>query len=299
MSRTLATATSTPKTTRPTCPAGTVLGSVIMKNRKIITSGEVTTTRQKSTPHTGANAQFAVMQWPVAASRPSPAASAIQNAAASPRSFSRRVMRKPPTPITRVGRDHPDVQGRPPEVERLDARRGRRDEGNDKTDVRRVEDMRTAAADHVLGEQGEARHRREDVPGMEAPWVVGRRADDTEDEGDAAPVSMALAGQTNARVCRKVSATSRIPARQDRRENLRDADPEAEPDLPQDVDRDDDRGDVEARIADGGQDERIWLAANGQRPGGHRARPPRCARGASQPQMSRRCRSTFMTVRVG
>ena len=32
--------------TRPTWPAGTVLGSVIMKNRKIRTSGEVTITRQ-------------------------------------------------------------------------------------------------------------------------------------------------------------------------------------------------------------------------------------------------------------
>ena len=101
MSRTLVTATSTPKTKRPTRPAGTVFGSVIMKNRKIITSGEVTTTRQKSKPHTGANAQFAVMQWPDAASRPSPAASPIQNAAASPRSASRRVIRNPPTPITR------------------------------------------------------------------------------------------------------------------------------------------------------------------------------------------------------
>ena len=54
----LATATSSPNATRPTCPAGTVLGSVIMKNRKIRTSGEVTMTRQKSKPQTGANAQF-------------------------------------------------------------------------------------------------------------------------------------------------------------------------------------------------------------------------------------------------
>ena len=49
---------------------GTVFGSVIMKNRKIRTSGEVTITRQKSTPQTGANAQFAVMQWPEAARIP-------------------------------------------------------------------------------------------------------------------------------------------------------------------------------------------------------------------------------------
>ncbi len=42
----LATATRRPNTTRPTRPAGTVFGSVIMKNRKISTSGEVTITRQ-------------------------------------------------------------------------------------------------------------------------------------------------------------------------------------------------------------------------------------------------------------
>ena len=67
----LATATSRPNTTRPTRPAGTVFGSVIMKNRKISTSGEMTITRQKSNPHTGANAQRAVMQCPDAASSPS------------------------------------------------------------------------------------------------------------------------------------------------------------------------------------------------------------------------------------
>ena len=54
----------------------TVLGSVIMKNRKISTSGEVTITRQKSTPQTGANAQFAVMQWPDAGEHARPRARA-------------------------------------------------------------------------------------------------------------------------------------------------------------------------------------------------------------------------------
>ena len=42
MSSVLTTATSSPNTTRPTRPAGMVFGSVIMKNRKISTSGEVT-----------------------------------------------------------------------------------------------------------------------------------------------------------------------------------------------------------------------------------------------------------------
>ena len=42
----LATATRNPNTIRPPRPVGTVFGSVIMKNRKIRTSGEVTITRQ-------------------------------------------------------------------------------------------------------------------------------------------------------------------------------------------------------------------------------------------------------------
>ena len=46
ISSVLTIATSSPNSTRPTRPLGVVLGSVIMKNRKIMTSGEVTMTRQ-------------------------------------------------------------------------------------------------------------------------------------------------------------------------------------------------------------------------------------------------------------
>ena len=53
----LATATRIPKTIRPTRPAGTVLGSVIMKNRKIISSGDVTMTR-KAYDYSGGAFQF-------------------------------------------------------------------------------------------------------------------------------------------------------------------------------------------------------------------------------------------------
>ncbi len=82
MRRVLTTATRTPNTTRALRPDGTVFGSVIMKNRKIRTSGEVTITRQYSKPQTGAKAQRATMQCPDAASSPIPAARLIQNAAA-------------------------------------------------------------------------------------------------------------------------------------------------------------------------------------------------------------------------
>ncbi len=62
ISRVQIAATAKANTTRPWRLAGTVFGSVIMKNRKISSSGENSTTRQKSAPHTGANAQRATMQ---------------------------------------------------------------------------------------------------------------------------------------------------------------------------------------------------------------------------------------------
>ena len=96
----LASATRRPNTTRPTRPAGTVLGSVIMKNRKISTSGEVTITRQKSNPQTGAKAQFAVMQCPEPARIPTPTANATQNVAARARRCNRLVISSPPAMMT-------------------------------------------------------------------------------------------------------------------------------------------------------------------------------------------------------
>ena len=96
----LAIATRKPNATRPTRPAGTVFGSVIMKNRKIRTSGEVTMTRQKSNPQTGANAQLVVMQWPDPARTPTPTASDTQKVAARASRCSRRVISRPPVMMT-------------------------------------------------------------------------------------------------------------------------------------------------------------------------------------------------------
>ena len=100
MSSVLATPTSRPNTTRATRPAGTVFGSVIMKSRKISTSGDTMITRQKSKPHTGANAQRAVMQCPDALMTPTPTASATQNVAAMARRCSRAVITSPPPRMT-------------------------------------------------------------------------------------------------------------------------------------------------------------------------------------------------------
>ena len=71
------------------------------------------------------------------------------------------------------------------------------------------------------------------------------------------PVSIALAGQTNDRRLAEGQDDLDDRAGQDRREDLRHADPEVQPDLAEDVDRDDDRRDVQARIADARQDQRV------------------------------------------
>ena len=61
-SRALASPTDAPNTTRGRAPRGVVIGSVIMKSMKMTTSGEVTTTHQKSAPQTGVTLQRAEMQ---------------------------------------------------------------------------------------------------------------------------------------------------------------------------------------------------------------------------------------------
>ena len=71
------------------------------------------------------------------------------------------------------------------------------------------------------------------------------------------PVSIALAGHTNARVWRKVSATSMTAQVEDRGQDLRDADLEVQAELAQHVDRDDHRRHVEARVADVRQHQRV------------------------------------------
>ena len=83
------------------------------------------------------------------------------------------------------------------------------------------------------------------------------------------PVSIALAGHTNDRLLRNVSATSRIAQVRIDGEDLRHADLEAQPDLPQDVDRDDDGGHVQPRIADVRQDHGVRAPAERERPAGH------------------------------
>jgi len=79
----LAMATRRPNATRPTRPAGTVFGSVIMKNRKIMTSGEVTIARSSRTHRQARTPSSPSCSGRSRESRA--AARATQNVAASPR----------------------------------------------------------------------------------------------------------------------------------------------------------------------------------------------------------------------
>ena len=81
-----------------------------------------------------------------------------------------------------VGRDHSEVEGRPPEVERLCPCAAEHDERHDEPDVRRVEHVRAAIPDEVLGRQAERGHAGEHVPGVKAPVVARRRARHAKDE---------------------------------------------------------------------------------------------------------------------
>ncbi len=110
MSSTASTPTDTPKTRRPTRPVGTVLGSVIMKNRKTRISGEKTSARQKAASEIGPRCQRAVIAWPLAASTAIPPANAIQKPAASPTRWRRlRIANPPVTMIASASASHTDI----------------------------------------------------------------------------------------------------------------------------------------------------------------------------------------------
>ncbi len=101
ISSTLPIPTDIAKTILAIRPAGIVLGSVSMKNRKMRTSGEITIVRQKSLPQTGPKAQSAVMQCPDPARIAVPMASVSQYVAAIASRFRRRVTSIPPPTISR------------------------------------------------------------------------------------------------------------------------------------------------------------------------------------------------------
>ena len=244
---------------------GIVLGSVIMKNRKTRISGEKASTRQKYQSETGPTCQRAVIAWPLAASTAMHATNETQKPIAIPKRCRRRRIASPPATMIAIAEHEPRRHRAPPELERVGELGAEEQEAEDEPEVRGVEDVTAPEDDQVLREQRDGRGRREDPPAVRAPPVAVLGARHAEDEGDAVP------GQQRARRPEDhVLAPERDPhlehrAGQQRDQDLRDREPEVERDLPEDLQRDDHRGEVEPRVPQRGQQNRIGRAPNPDR----------------------------------
>ncbi len=91
------------------------------------------------------------MQWPEAATRPSPPTNAIQNVAAMAKRRNRAVISRPPTRMISVGGHHPAVEGSPPKVEGFHPGAAQNQEGQDQPDVRWIEDVGAAEPNDIFG----------------------------------------------------------------------------------------------------------------------------------------------------
>ena len=152
---------------------------------------------------------------------------------------------------------HPRVHRAPPEVERLRATGAEDQEAEDEPDVGRVEDVRAAQPQQVLGEQRDRRRAGEYPPAAQAPPVAVLRSGDAQDERDA------VSGQQRARrphddpLLPEDDRELEDGAHADRDEDLRDRQVEVERDLAEDLERDDDRGEVQPRVLEGRKNDRI------------------------------------------
>ena len=82
--------TPTPYASRARCPRGVVRGSVIMKNRKMRISGDVSSTRQRYASAIGPRCQCATIVWPVATSAATATANATQKPTREPEQLQAR-----------------------------------------------------------------------------------------------------------------------------------------------------------------------------------------------------------------
>ena len=180
-----------------------------------------------------------------------------------------------------VRREHPPVERRPPEVERLDALAAEHDERHDETDVGRVEHVRSPVAHEVLRRQREPGDAGEHVPRVGAPVVARGSARHAQDQRHTA------AGQHRARRPDEGPAGPERQghledrAREDRGEDLRHADVEAQRGLTEDVDGHDDRRHVQARVAEARQHDRVRVRAERERPAVH-VLPPAAVRSVAR-----------------
>ena len=228
-----------------------------MKKRKIRISGDVTRSHQKDQPVIGPRCQRAVIECPLAARTAMPAANASQNPTAMNSSLSRERMASPPTTMrasasaiqTDIGphqkssgsaRAFPSArkQRTSPKFEGLKRCRPWKR-------MRCFERSDTAAVEAKIHQPCMLHQSPCSVPGT-------RRMKAT-----PFPVRSALAGHM-----RIVLAEERDPdleqgARPERDEDLGDREAEPEDGLPEHLQRDDHHGEMQARIADRGQQDGV------------------------------------------
>ena len=218
----------------------------------------------------GPRCQRATISCPLAARIAIPTAKDSQNARAIHSSFSRdRIANPPVRMIPSASAIHHDIG--PHQKSSGSARvRPSSEEAEDEAEVRRVEDVVPAPLDEVLREERDRGGSGEDPPSAQAPPVAVLRPGDAEDEGDAVP------GQERARRPHQDAlGAHRDPdlehgAGHERDEDLRDREPELERDLPEHLQRRDRRGEVQPRVLQLRQQDRIRGAPDDERPAARR-----------------------------
>ena len=149
--------------------------------------------------------------------------------------------------------------------------------------------------DHVLGEERDGRGAGEDPPAVQAPPVAVLRPGHAQDEGDAVPGDQRARRPHQHVLARRRRSRPRARAQvRERDQDLGDRDPEVERDLAEHLQRDDHRGEVQPRVAQGRQHDRVRPAADRQTP----ARRAQLARGRSWAHMVLRCRVRSAGVRL-
>ena len=186
--------------------------------------------------------------------------------------------REPAGDDDRDGEREPRRHRPPPELERVGQLGAEQEEAEHEAEVRGVEDVPPAELDQVLGQQRHGGRPGEDPPAVHAPPVAVLRSGHAQDEGDAVPRQQRARGPQEHVLTPERDPDLEHRAREQRDENLGDREPELERHLPEHLQRDDHRGQVQPRIAQLRQQDRVGRTSNTQsrladadRGGAHRA----------------------------
>ena len=249
---------------------GAVFGSVIMKKKKTSTSGEVTRTHQNEKPWIGPRCQRAVIACPPSATRPMPTANAAQNESATRKSDNRRRIAKPAlTMITSARAIHHDIG---PHQKSSGSTRERPSARNTTTSPM-LDGLKMCRPFHAIT-YFESSAPPAVATKIHQPCVVHQspcRVPGTRrTNATPLPVSSALAGHIRTCCFQAVIDDLDRRDRAERDQDLRDRQLEVERDLPEHLQRGDGRREVEPRVAELRQHDRVGRAAD--RDGSHAAR---------------------------